>query len=66
MTSTATKKPVTRKNRITAAPATVAWTAAMIEQSAYYFYEARGKIPGYELEDWLAAEQQFVKNTITT
>jgi len=30
-----------------------------IEKSAYYRSEARGFAPGYELEDWLAAEAEI-------
>ena len=30
----------------------------MIRQTAYGFYEARGCIAGYELEDWLQAEEK--------
>lgn len=31
----------------------------MIEQAAYYIAEKRGFHPGYEQEDWLAAERQI-------
>lgn len=30
----------------------------MIEQAAYYIAEKRGFHPGYEQQDWLAAERQ--------
>ncbi len=30
----------------------------MIRQTAYGFYQARGCIAGYELEDWLQAEEK--------
>ncbi len=30
----------------------------MIRQTAYGFYEARGCISGYELDDWLQAEEK--------
>lgn len=32
---------------------------AEIAQMAYFLSEARGFEPGYELEDWLAAEQEY-------
>jgi hypothetical protein len=35
--------------------------AVLIQRRAYEFYEARGKQPGYEQEDWLRAERE-VKN----
>jgi len=33
---------------------------AKIAELAYYKAENRGFAPGYELEDWLAAEQEFL------
>jgi hypothetical protein len=30
-----------------------------IARKAYELFEARGRLPGYEREDWLAAEQQL-------
>src|SRR5579884_1389712 len=30
-----------------------------IEVTAYYRAQARGFVPGYELDDWLAAEEQI-------
>ena len=30
---------------------------AMIAENAYYRAERRGFVPGYDLEDWLAAER---------
>jgi hypothetical protein len=30
-----------------------------IRAAAYALYEARGRIDGHDLEDWLAAERQF-------
>jgi hypothetical protein len=32
---------------------------AMIAERAYYRAEKRGFVPGYELEDWLAAEREI-------
>ena len=32
---------------------------AKIAEMAYYKAESRGFEPGYELEDWFAAEQEF-------
>jgi hypothetical protein len=31
----------------------------MIAEAAYYLAESRGFAPGYELEDWLAAETEI-------
>lgn len=30
----------------------------MVRQTAYYLYEARDRVDGHELEDWLQAEAQ--------
>jgi hypothetical protein len=35
---------------------------SMIEKAAYHLAEKRGFIPGYELEDWLAAEMQILRS----
>ncbi len=40
-----------------AAPTVVDWSAAIAER-AYFKAERRGFAPGYELEDWLAAERE--------
>jgi len=32
---------------------------AMIAEHAYYRAQCRGFVPGYEVEDWLAAERQI-------
>ena len=32
---------------------------AMVAEAAYFYAEHRGFEPGYELEDWLAAEDQI-------
>lgn len=32
---------------------------AMIAENAYYRAERRGFVPGYDLEDWLAAESEI-------
>jgi hypothetical protein len=34
----------------------------MIADAAYYRAECRGFEPGHELEDWLAAENEVVRN----
>ncbi len=34
----------------------------MIGEAAYYRYVQRGFEPGHELEDWLAAEEEFESN----
>jgi hypothetical protein len=33
-----------------------------IAQLAYSLYESRGRQEGYQLEDWLDAEQEFVRH----
>ncbi len=30
-----------------------------VRQAAYFYYEARGRIGGHELDDWLKAEAEF-------
>jgi hypothetical protein len=30
-----------------------------IAQRAYFLYEQRGKVPGYDLADWLQAEREL-------
>ena len=30
-----------------------------VRQAAYYYYEARGRVGGHELDDWLKAEAEF-------
>jgi hypothetical protein len=32
---------------------------AMVAENAYYRAERRGFVPGYDLEDWLAAEAEI-------
>jgi hypothetical protein len=34
---------------------------AAIAENAYYRAERRGFVPGYDFEDWLAAEQEIAK-----
>ena len=36
----------------------------MIEEAAYYRAERRGFEPGYELEDWLAAESELTQHSL--
>jgi hypothetical protein len=31
----------------------------LIRRRAYEFYEARGRVPGHEMEDWLRAELEI-------
>lgn len=45
----------TKKSQITTAPE-ANWREDLIRQTAYYFYEARGREPGHDMEDWLLAE----------
>jgi hypothetical protein len=30
-----------------------------VRQAAYFYYEARGRVGGHELDDWLRAEAEF-------
>jgi hypothetical protein len=30
-----------------------------VREAAYFYYEARGRIGGHELDDWLRAEAEF-------
>ena len=39
-------------------PTSASPTPDDIARLAYSRYEARGKVPGFDLEDWLAAEQE--------
>jgi hypothetical protein len=41
-----------------AAPGTEA-KDEFVRQAAYCYYEARGRIGGHELDDWLKAEAEF-------
>ncbi|MES2229144.1 MAG: DUF2934 domain-containing protein [Pseudomonadota bacterium] len=34
---------------------------AFVRETAYTFYEARGRVDGYDLDDWLRAEAQAVE-----
>ncbi len=34
----------------------------LIQKRAYEFFEARGRLPGHELEDWLRAENEIRKH----
>ena len=36
-------------------------TRAMIEEAAYFLAQKRGFSPGYEMQDWLQAEEQITK-----
>lgn len=47
--------------RSAAAPPAADWTAAIAER-AYYKAERRGFVPGFELDDWLAAEREVAQS----
>lgn len=51
-------KKTTRRVKQTqiSAPQDYLWREYLIQQTAYYFYESRGREPGHDLEDWLLAE----------
>ena len=36
-----------------------------IRVRAYELYERRGKVDGYDLEDWLQAEQEILPRSVT-
>ena len=38
----------------------VEYAFEQIKQRAFELFERRGRVPGYELDDWLDAERQFV------
>lgn len=45
---------------VAAAPATPTDAReALVRETAYFYYEARGRVGGHELEDWLRAEAKF-------
>lgn len=46
----------TTKKAVTAAP-----SAQDIAVRAYYRFVERGRVPGFEVEDWLGAEADLVK-----
>lgn len=35
----------------------------IVRQTAYSYYEARGRVDGHELEDWLKAEAQIADSS---
>lgn len=41
------------------APETAASREARIRVAAYALYEARGRVPGHDVEDWLVAEARL-------
>lgn len=51
-------KKTTRRGKQTqiSDPQDYLWREYLIRQTAYYFYESRGRESGHELEDWLLAE----------
>lgn len=36
----------------------------MVAEAAYYKAEKRGFVPGYEMQDWLEAEQEVSENIL--
>lgn len=56
--------PAARKNKTltkkSAPPTTAIDLCHMIATAAYYLAEQRQFAPGYELQDWLTAEQQIL------
>jgi len=52
------RKPVGTKPRTAVATASAAAREDMVRTAAYYRAERRGFAPGYEWEDWLAAEAE--------
>jgi len=57
-TATATANATTTSPEAEAAPGTEA-KDEFVRQAAYCYYEARGRIGGHELDDWLKAEAEF-------
>jgi hypothetical protein len=43
----------------TTAAAPTAQREDSIREAAYFYFEARGRVGGHELEDWLRAEAEF-------
>jgi hypothetical protein len=48
-----------KKNRVESEESVHRVAEEDIAQRAYFLYEQRGKVPGYELEDWLQAEREL-------
>ena len=55
---TAVRKPVGTPSRTAVARSSATGREDMVRTAAYYRAERRGFAPGYEWEDWLAAEAQ--------
>jgi DUF2934 family protein len=56
------KRPISRKSPASAASNANAQDPVLYEriaQRAYELYEQRGRLAGYELEDWFQAEREF-------
>lgn len=49
---------MSRSATAAAAPSVMDWSAAIAER-AYFKAERRGFVPGFELDDWLAAEREI-------
>lgn len=57
-----TKEPVIRSKPGAANPETkVTLDPDVVARRAYALYEARGRTPGHEWEDWLAAERALLE-----
>lgn len=54
------KKPATNGTKRRSPASAPVDREEMIRQTAYSFYEARGFVSGFELEDWLKAEAQVL------
>jgi Protein of unknown function (DUF2934) len=56
-----TVQPANKDAAAMASPAGASLAAKdeFVRQVAYDYYEARGRIGGYELDDWLRAEAEF-------
>ena len=59
-----------RRDREVAASAALAEAPAtderedVIRRTAYDYYEARGRVHGHELDDWLRAEAEFERMSV--
>jgi len=54
-----TPTPTAPRRRAKPAPVSLETRRAMIAESAYLRSERRGFVPGYEEQDWLAAEKEI-------
>ena len=58
---TGSRKPTKAEHRIESTAGAPAEQRGRIALAAYFKAEARGFVPGHEMEDWLAAEQEVAK-----